>query len=68
MDGVNWTEIDRRTNHAWDGDFRIHSFDVSHSVECKFIRLTQTETNLDGNDTLYLRRFDVFGSVWTPDE
>jgi hypothetical protein len=60
----NWTEIDQRTDFGWDDDPRTRAFDVSQSVDCKFIRFTQTDTNLDGNDELYFCHFDVFGSVW----
>jgi hypothetical protein len=40
LDGVNWTEIDRRTD---TGDLRFRemaSFPVSRFAQCRFIRLT----------------------------
>jgi hypothetical protein len=64
MDGVNWTEIDRRTDVEWDGSYSTRSFDVSESVESTFVRLTQTDKNVEGKDTLYFCHFDVFGTVW----
>jgi hypothetical protein len=66
MDGINWWEIDRRTDFEWESDLGTRCFDVSQSLECKFIRLTQTGKNPGRNDRLAFIHFEVFGGVWMP--
>jgi hypothetical protein len=74
FDGVNWTEIDRKTeiNDMRDqprtASFTA-SFAVARSDECRFIRLTQTGNAHDSNDIrigsycLAICLFDVFGTL-----
>jgi hypothetical protein len=64
MDGVNWTEIDRRTDVDWPDHPSLQSFAVSKSVDCTFIRFTQTDANRRGTDELHLADFELFGSAW----
>jgi hypothetical protein len=61
-DGVNWVEIDRKTNTDFF-EAGIASFAVSRSAECRFIRLTQTGKNQEGYDILVLQLFEVFGTI-----
>jgi hypothetical protein len=64
MDGLRWTELARETNN---GDLNerllIHTFSISTSIECRFIRLRQTGMNHANNDVLILYHFDVFGTL-----
>jgi hypothetical protein len=64
MDGIHWWEIDRQTDAELTG--RARCFDVSQSLDCKFIRLTQTDKCEFSNDRLTFIHFEVFGSVWLP--
>jgi hypothetical protein len=59
LDGEAWTEIDRKTNNA---DLKA-SFAVANSVECRFIRLTQTGKRHWGDDILNIYAFEFFGTL-----
>jgi hypothetical protein len=64
LDDVAWTEIDRQTDYehfkeAWD----IASFAVANSAECRFIRLTQTSKDHNGDDCLGIYALDFFGTL-----
>jgi hypothetical protein len=67
LDGESWTVLDRRTE---DRDSfmisvdRVSSFPVSNGAECRFIRLTQTGMNRDGNLGLYLTAVEFFGTLF----
>jgi regulator of replication initiation timing len=61
LDGENWTEIHRTTNHRSGGT--VISFTVSKSVESRFIRLTQTDENSDDCDYLSLTAVEFFGTL-----
>jgi hypothetical protein len=65
IDGNNWSEIDRRTgirDLVWRS--AIQSFPVSNSIECRFIRLTQSGPNYDyHNDVFVLSGVEFFGSL-----
>jgi hypothetical protein len=51
MYGLRWTELDRETNNNdLNGSLMIHSFSISKSIECRFIRLRQTGENHANND------------------
>jgi hypothetical protein len=64
LDFVNWTEIDRKTdNHAFQYGWGMASFAVAKSAECRFVRLTQTGKNHIGDDCLYIRSFELFGTL-----
>jgi hypothetical protein len=71
LDGKSWTEIDQQTNNQDFKDWETASFAVSRPVECRFIRLTQTDENHDDDDSLdndgrnELRLYDVefFGTL-----
>jgi hypothetical protein len=71
LDGVNWIEIDRQTDNEYlrraynDRDVHYDSaaFPVWISVDCRYIRLTQTSKNSSGTDELVVGFFDVFGSL-----
>jgi hypothetical protein len=63
MDGDSWTEIDRRTDiQNYKGGWAVVSFQVSNVVECRFIRLTQTDKNYQGHDSL-LCVLEFFGTL-----
>jgi hypothetical protein len=64
LDGVQWTEIDRRTGIDWDEDRSRQSFQIFNSTDCNFIRLTQTDKNINGRDILWLRVFELVGRMW----
>jgi hypothetical protein len=61
LDGEAWTEIDRKTNNEDFKDSWVASFAVSNSVECRFIRLTQTGKNHGGFDYLRIQAVEFFG-------
>jgi hypothetical protein len=63
LDGLNWTEIDRKTDNNDMLDIERASFAVSNSAECRFLRLTQTGANHDGNDLLCIEAFEFFGTL-----
>jgi hypothetical protein len=64
LDGQEWTEIDRRRdNKDLIGEHAVAAFEVSQSVECRFIRLRQTGKNHYGTDYLSFCAFEVFGTV-----
>jgi hypothetical protein len=64
QDGENWVEIDRRTDN---GDVNeaswTASFAVCNSVECRFIRLTQTGKNHAYTDHLGINSVEFFGTL-----
>jgi hypothetical protein len=64
LNGEAWTEIDRQTdNEDFTGvGLRTASFAVSKS-DCRFIRLTQTDTNHCRNYSLQVGAFEVFGTL-----
>jgi hypothetical protein len=66
LDGVAWTEIDRKTDKD---DFKSGwgeaSFAVSKSAECRFIRLSEIGKNHSGNDSLRIRAFEFFGTLFS---
>jgi hypothetical protein len=63
LDGKNWTEMDRKTdNQDFKDTWNTVSFALS-PVECRFIRLTQTDKNHGGNDYLYLFAVEFFGTL-----
>jgi hypothetical protein len=65
LDGSRWMEIDRRAGSL---DFRnagdLASFAVRRQVECRFIRLTQTDRTWDGLHCLILRAVEFFGTLY----
>jgi hypothetical protein len=66
VDGESWTEIDRKKNTQEFKDLKLlgtGSFVVAKPMECRFIRLTQTATNHNGSDILYLRDVEFFGTL-----
>jgi hypothetical protein len=63
-DGASWTEIDRRENNSdLDEPFTVKTFAVSQTGSFRKIRLRQTGPNHEGNNTLELSAFKVFGAV-----
>jgi hypothetical protein len=65
LDGTTWTELDRQnevTNFK-DG-FETASFAIATAVECRFLRLIQTEERKGGNDYLVLKAFEIFGTLF----
>jgi hypothetical protein len=63
-DSHRWTEIDRRKN---DNHLKkpgaVQWFEVQHSVESHFVRLTQTGKNHSDNNSLHLCCLELFGSL-----
>jgi hypothetical protein len=62
VDGANWVEVDRRNNCRDCEVVRAVSFAASKSVECRFIRLTQTAKKGKGG-TLSLTAVEFFGHI-----
>jgi hypothetical protein len=63
LDGRSWTEIDRQTDNQDFNHTHTGSFAVSNPVEFRFIRLTQTDTDHNGRDTLTLCVAEFFGTL-----
>jgi hypothetical protein len=63
LDGDAWTTIDRKTDNDDFKSLGTASFDVSHSAECRFIRLTQTGKNHSGKDWLRIHAVEFFGTL-----
>jgi hypothetical protein len=64
LDGEAWTEIHRKTdNKDFQDGVRTASFAVSKSVECRFIRLTQTGERHCGLDHLVIDAVEFFGTL-----
>jgi hypothetical protein len=64
VDGENWTEIDRKTNNRDFEEWNLASFTVSKPAECRFIRLTQTAKNRNGEHKLSLSNIEFFGILY----
>jgi hypothetical protein len=65
VDHLTWVEIDRKTENddfMNDVDPKIASFAVTHSVECRFLRLTQID-NGPTRDPLCLWAVEFFGRM-----
>jgi hypothetical protein len=68
LDGVNWAEMDRKTNTT-DlksprlGSNAVASFALSNPTEFRFIRLTQTGKSHNATDGLVFLAFEVFGTL-----
>jgi hypothetical protein len=63
IDGMNWREIDRRTdNKDLTSNYAVASFSVSNATDCRFIRLTQSATH-NGSHELEFCALEIFGTV-----
>jgi hypothetical protein len=64
LDGESWTEIHRRANKTgFDGERNPASYAVLKTGDCRYIRLTQTDTNTQDNQPLFLYAVDFFGTL-----
>jgi hypothetical protein len=63
LDGEEWTEIDSRPDLMAPGDWEA-SFPVPKTVECRFIRITQTGKDFRGEDRLWIHVFELFGTLF----
>jgi hypothetical protein len=68
LDGSNWKEMDRETGNqefSCPGylGYPLASFHIPNPKQCRFIRLTQTEKNHDGDDSLSMCAVEFFGNV-----
>jgi hypothetical protein len=61
LDGINWTEIDHRTDVEELGDSEVASFPVSSFGEFRFIRLTKKGGS---HSYLSMRAFEFFGVLF----
>jgi hypothetical protein len=59
LNGEKWTEIDRRPNTVAN----FTAFPVARSIECRFIRFTQTGAADDVSAILYIYAFEFFGTL-----
>jgi hypothetical protein len=62
LDFMNWTEIDRETDNN-DFSSSAASFAISNLAEFRFIRLAQTGKRRCGDSLLYIRAFELFGTL-----
>jgi hypothetical protein len=64
LDGEHWRELDRRTG-VWQfkGQVSEATFPIANPMECRFIRLTQTDVNHYGNDALLLDAIEFLGQA-----
>jgi hypothetical protein len=64
VDGLKWAEIDRRKDSAdFTGGF-LASFAVRNSVQCRFVRLTQTDKRTNDDNHLVLYALELFGTLF----
>jgi hypothetical protein len=64
LDGMRWTEMDRHTGSKdFTASWNRGSFALANSMECRFIRLTQTSKNQSGHDQLFSGFVEFFGSL-----
>jgi hypothetical protein len=64
VNGESWTEVDRHTNtEDFQDSWETVSFTVSTPVECRFIRLTQTDKTHLRDDKLALCAVEFFGTL-----
>jgi hypothetical protein len=66
LDGASWTEMGRQTNTQC---FRASSsiaasFPGATPMECRFTRLTQTDTNHEDDHMLVLASVKLFGTLY----
>jgi hypothetical protein len=63
-DGSSWVVLDSQTTNLELNLIRlIDTFSVSHTVECRFVRLRQTGTNAGGSYYVVLSAFELFGEL-----
>jgi hypothetical protein len=63
LNAETWRVIDRKTNtQDFTGDQQV-SFTIATPMECRFIRLTQTDKNHDDEDQLMLAAVEFFGAL-----
>jgi hypothetical protein len=63
VDGRSWKEMDRQTDYARLKNADLASFRVPGRMDCRFIRLTQTDKNVRGDDVLSLFAVEFFGTL-----
>jgi chromosome segregation ATPase len=65
-DQTLWTVLDERSKTSQlDGPDRTSTFNVTNSIECQYIRLTQTGQTSRGKLSLELYAFELFGTLVT---
>jgi hypothetical protein len=65
MDGSSWITLDEQKNNSTTNSAHpIGTFAVSHSEECRFVRLRQTGKNAAGKDHLTIFAFEIFGGLF----
>jgi hypothetical protein len=63
-DGENWREVAReKNNDQLNGHMFVGTFALAGAGECRFIRLVQIGRNYQGNDTLYISAWEIFGML-----
>jgi hypothetical protein len=68
MNGEDWREMDRRTDtqvfkKTLRASGKTCSFVMSKPMKCCFIKLTQTDKNHNGDDSLVLFAVEIFGQT-----
>jgi hypothetical protein len=64
LDAQAWIVIDRRANVAeLDSDQVVASFLLLKAIECRYVRLTQTDKNTSMKDFLKITAFELFGDL-----
>jgi hypothetical protein len=64
VNGAIWTVIDRQSdNQDFKRKANVASFDVSESVECRFVRLSQTDENHRNGYILAIDTVEFFGTL-----
>jgi hypothetical protein len=64
MDGKIWTMIDQQTDtQTFLQDWNTASFAISNPMECRFIRLTQTDRRYQRGNDLLSRAVEFFGML-----
>jgi hypothetical protein len=65
VDGTSWVEIDRqRDRDDFNGSGNVAVFAAANGVDCRFVRLTQVDTDCLGRNFLRLEGVEWFGALF----
>jgi hypothetical protein len=66
-DACDWCQIDRhKEDQYFEDGWATRTFTVKKAVKCRYLRLTQTARNHQGNKVLSLSAVEFFGALNEP--
>lgn len=67
-DSKVWKTVDKReNNNDLDGPDERHNYEIRDCPVCRYVRLTQTDTNHRRNHVMSLAAFELFGVLFSND-